>query len=129
MRSIHDIEDEAQAKREAEQRQQQEQSDYKRMYETILAENKQLRERLGEIETQFGEGIARIEETQGKFAALEAKMAERYSQLLEMSEAMQEMVSSGYKQQTDTMERFRGDISQRLDAAKESPTETRKNNG
>ena len=129
MRSIREKQEDERKRQEAEQRQQQEQSDYKRMYETILDENKQLHERLDEIETQFGEGIARIEETQGKFATLEAKMAERYSQLLEMSEAMQEMVSSGYKQQTDTMERFRGDISQRLDAAKESPTESRKNNG
>lgn len=97
----------------------QEQADYKRMYETVLAENRALDSKFNALEAKFGDVVGHFETVQSQFAALQNQMKERSDELFQMSETMQEMVESGYKQQTDLMERFRGDISQRLTKAQE----------
>ena len=96
------------------------QADYKRQYENVLAENRELQAKLSGIEGKFGDIVAEFETLKGQFSALETQMVERSAELLRMSEAMQEMVANGYQQQTDLMERFRGDISQRLTKASEA---------
>lgn len=107
----------------------QEQADYKRMYETVLAENRELHGKLSSMEASFGEALAEFETVKGQFAALEIKMKERSGELLQVGENMQTMVASGYEQQTDLMERFRADISQRLTAAKTQSPNLIKNDG
>lgn len=97
----------------------QEQADYKRMYDQVLAENRDLHSQLSGIEAKFGSIVAEFESLRGKFAHLETQMKERSEELFQMSETMQNMVASGYEQQTDLMERFRADISQRLTKAAE----------
>jgi predicted nuclease with TOPRIM domain len=129
VKSIREKQEEERQRQDAIKQQRQEQSDYKRMYEGVLAENAKLLARLNEIEAKFGEALASVEDLHGKFSALEIQMKERSAEMLKMSESMQDMVASGYKQQTDLMERFRADISQRLTTAKEPPAQLGKNNG
>jgi len=106
------------SERDAEQRQRgKEDSDYRQMYETVLAENRELNGKFAALEGRFGEVLEKFLALETRLAEHERQASERGQELLTMSETMQEMVAAGYKQQTDLMERFRADISERLTKA------------
>jgi len=110
-----------------------EQTDYKRMYEAVLAENRELNGKFTALESRLdgklGEVVADFEALKNRFAEQERQTGERAKELLTMSETMQEMVSSGFEQQTDLMERFRADISQRLIKAEQQTLLVEDKNG
>ncbi|MDJ0627629.1 MAG: hypothetical protein QNJ44_05170 [Rhodobacter sp.] len=97
-----------------------EQSDYKRMYERVLAENEAFRAKLDQITASHGELQAQFADLLGQFEALKASSQQRAEDLLKIAHNMEEMVATAHEQQGEVLTRFKADITGRLGAAKAS---------
>jgi len=107
------------------QRRDAEQADYKRMYETVLADNKAILQRMGDLDAKYADALALVKQVQGRFEQLSREMNQKAEEMRDMGEQMHQTVSTGYSQQSELMDRFRVDISKRLEAA-QSIAETSK---
>lgn len=105
---------------QASQRVANEQADYQRMYQEVLAENQAFRVKLDQITASHGELQAQFADLLGQFEALKASSQERADDLLRIAKNMEEMVATAYEQQGEVLTRFKADITGRLGAAKSS---------
>jgi len=97
-----------------------EQSDYKRMYEQVLAENQTFRAKLDEIATSHGELQAQFADLLGQFESLKTTSQDRSDDLLKVARNMEEMVTTAYKQQGDLLSKYKDDLTRRLGVARSS---------
>lgn len=94
------------------------QSDYKKMYHAVLAENEAFRAKLGEITSSHGELQAQMADLLTQFELLKSANNQRAQDLLQIAQNMETMVATAYEQQSDVLTRFKADIAGRLGAAK-----------
>ena len=95
-----------------------EQSDYKRMYQTVLRENQAFRTKLDEITSSHGELQARFADLLSQFEALKSSTQTRSDDLLKIARNMETMVATAYEQQGDLLSKYKDDLTRRLGVAR-----------
>ena len=94
------------------------QTDYKHMYEQVLAENQDFRAKLNDITSSHGELQARFADLLSQFEALKQSTQTRGDELLKMARNMEEMVATAYQQQGDLLTKYKDDLTRRLGQAR-----------
>ena len=102
------------------QRAAEQQADYQRMYQEVLAENQAFRTKLDEITASHGELQAQFADLLSQFEALKASTQDRSDEFLEVAKNMENMVATAYEQQGDLLSRYKDDLTRRLDVARTS---------
>ena len=105
--------------READQRRaQQEQADYKKMYAQVVEDNAALHAKLDQINADRQALEERFSAVLETFAAHREETKGYLDDLRGINQTIEDMVRTSYQQNQELMERYRADLSQRLDSAR-----------
>lgn len=91
--------------------------DYRRMYEQILADNADLKARLDQVHADYLAAQQQVSDVMAAFEEHKASVAKQLEGQTKVSKAVEDMVTSSYQTNQQLMERYRADLSQRLERA------------
>lgn len=101
------------------QRVQAEQSDYRQMYQTVLADNNRLHDQLEQVSANHAALQTRMSEMLQAFEDHRQAVHKQNEDMLQLSRSIEEMVTHSYQKNQTLLEQYRTDINQRLTSLRE----------
>ena len=101
-------------------RAQQEEADYKQMYAQVVADNTALHAKLDQINADRQALETRFAEVLDAFAQHREETQRYLDDLRGINQTIEDMVRTSYQQNQELMERYRADLSQRLERTRDS---------